>query len=315
MSRVLRSPLADDIDRFLAFKRALGHPYVRPEKTLRSFDRYVRRHAPRRGPLPLDRLLRGWLARIEGRRAITVATDLGPVRQFFLFRRREDPRGFVPDRTWAPQSTESHFLPCILAPADVRRVLRLARELPGRRIRRRTFATLVLLLYCTGLRLGEAVRLRLDDVDLRERLVHVRESKGKTRLVPFRSDLARELARYRRARTPAGTAFFVREDGSPWTVKVVSHTLRMLLRRAGLKPPRGRQGPRPFDFRHAFAVRRLTLWYRAGVDLHARLPLLSAYLGHDDLMGTEAYLHATPELLAVAGRRFRARLDGARCAP
>jgi site-specific recombinase XerD len=315
MSRVFRSPLAADLDRFLAFKRALGHPYDRPEKTLRSFDRHVHRNAPRRGPLPLDRLLRGWLARIEGRRAITVATEIGPVRQFFLFRRRQDPRGFVPDRTWAPQSTESHFLPCILAPADIRRVLGLARELPGPPIRSKTFATLVLLLYCTGLRLGEAVRLRMDDVDLRDRLVRVGECKGKTRLVPFRSDLARELVRYRRARPATGAAFFVRGDGSPWTVKAVSRTLRVLLRRAGLKPPRGRQGPRPFDFRHAFAVRRLTLWYRAGADLQARLPLLSAYLGHDDLMGTEAYLHATPELLAAAGRRFRARLGGGRRAP
>ena len=62
------------------------------------------------------------------------------------------------------------------------------------------------------------------------------------------------------------------------------------------------------DLRHTFAVQRLTRWYRARVDLQARLPLLSAYMGHEDLLGTEAYLHATSELLRTASNRFHARL-------
>jgi hypothetical protein len=62
--------------------------------------------------------------------------------------------------------------------------------------------------------------------------------------------------------------------------------------------------------RHTFAVHRLTRWYREGVDLHGHLPWLSAYLGHVDLLGTETYLTATPELLALAGERFRRRYGG-----
>lgn len=64
--------------------------------------------------------------------------------------------------------------------------------------------------------------------------------------------------------------------------------------------------------RHTFAVHWLTRWYRQGVDLHGRLPWLSAYLGHVDLLGTETYLTATPELLALAGDRFRRRYSGRR---
>lgn len=66
-------------------------------------------------------------------------------------------------------------------------------------------------------------------------------------------------------------------------------------------------GPRPYDWRHTFAVHRLTRWYRQGVDLHARLPWLSTYMGHDDILGTETYLTVTPELLGLAGHRFRLR--------
>ena len=83
--------------------------------------------------------------------------------------------------------------------------------------------------------------------------------------------------------------------------------MRRLLRQLDLKPSRGRQGPRPYDLRHAFAVHRLTAWYREGVDIHARLPWLSAYMGHVNVLGTEVYLHATPELLQLASDRFARR--------
>jgi site-specific recombinase XerD len=310
-----QSRLGPDLKRFLAFKRALGVSYVRCEFTLKSFDRHVAEHAPARGPLPLERLLRGWLARAEGRKAVTISMELAPVREFFRFRRRSDPAGFVPGREWAPHRTESHFVPRILTLAEVRTIVSAAGSLSRPPFRGQTFRALVLTLYCTGLRLGEAVRLRLDEVDLARRTLLVRESKGKTRVVPFGADLARELKRYRQVRTQvakANSSFFVRPDGRACTTKLVSDTLRELLRRLGLKPPKGRVGLRPFDFRHAFAVHRLTRWYRAGVDLHARLPWLSAYMGHDDLLSTETYLTTTPELMQAASRRFAARLRG-RC--
>jgi integrase len=55
----------------------------------------------------------------------------------------------------------------------------------------------------------------------------------------------------------------------------------------------------------------LTQWYREGVDIHARLPLLSAYMGHDNLLGTETYLRATPDLMALTAKRFEDRVQSA----
>ncbi len=309
LSPRFRSRLASDLEHFLAFKRALGFKYDRSEFILRSFDRYVAEHAPRRGRLPLERLLRDWLARIEGRKPVTVTNELAAMRQFFRFRRRSAVGGFVPGRDWAPQSTTSGFLPHIFTLDEVRTVLVAADELPGPPLRAQTFRMLIVILYCTGLRPGEAVRLTLDDVDLRRRTFVVRESKGKTRLVPFRADLARWLERYRRARlqgAPRTPGFLVQPNGKPYPSGSASRVLRLLFRRVGLKPARGRVGPRPFDFRHTFAVHRLTKWYRSKIDLQTRLPWLSAYMGHENLLGTEAYLTATPELLATASRRFAA---------
>jgi integrase len=79
-----------------------------------------------------------------------------------------------------------------------------------------------------------------------------------------------------------------------------------------MKPPSGRVGARPYEFRHAFAVHRLTAWAVAGVDVQAKLPWLSAYLGHQSLIGTEVYLKATPQLLELASHRFEAHLRHAR---
>jgi integrase len=85
-----------------------------------------------------------------------------------------------------------------------------------------------------------------------------------------------------------------------------------MLRQLGLKPAGGRIGARPYEFRHAFAVHRLTAWAEEGVDIHAKLPLLSAYLGHQSIIGTEVYLKATPQLLQLASERFEQHLHHAR---
>lgn len=316
MSKRFISSLSAELGDFLAFKRRLGHPYVRPEHTLKSFDRFVHERAAPKAHLELEELLLEWLSRFQGRKPVSIANELGVLRQFCLFRRRRDPAAFVPGRVWAPQSTRSEFLPHVFSDEQIRVLLAEAQALRGS-FRQTTFRALILVLYCTGLRLGEAVRLRLRDVDLHEGVFFVEYSKRKSRFVPFGRDLCVELKHYRRVRrrkapTSAGSAFFVRPDGRAMTVYIVSCTLRRMLRRLGLKPAKGREGPRPHDLRHTFAVHRLTRWHRAGVDVHARFPLLSTYMGHDDLLGTQVYLTATPELLGIATRRFEARFSRAR---
>lgn len=316
MSSRFGSALAAELDEFLVYKRALGHPYERSEHTLLSFDRFVRERGGAAPHRDLDRLLLAWLARSGSRKPVSVTNELATLRQFCLFRRRRDPRAFVPGRVWAPQSTESEFLPYVLSEDEVRKLLAQTDKLRWP-LDRFTTRTLVLVLYCTGLRVGEALRLELRDVDFRVGSFFVRHSKRKSRIVPFGRDLRAKLKTYRARRdaiadAAPGAALFVRTDGRPFGVRAGSITLRKLLRGAGLKPERGRVGPRAYDIRHTFAVHRLTRWHRAGVEIHSRLALLSAYMGHDDILGTEVYLTATPELLAMAARRFESHFYSAR---
>src|SRR5262249_7234706 len=138
----------------------------------------------------------------------------------------------------------------------------------------------------------------------REKVLRVEVSKAKSRWVPFEETLAKELSDYLRGRClirPASedSRFLVQPNGSPLGRTIASSRITVLLRQAGMKPGRGRVGPRPYDTRHSFAVNRLTNWYREGVDVQERLAWLSAYLGHDDLLGTQDYLQLTPELRRI----------------
>jgi integrase len=316
MKSIFHSPLARQLEQFVEHQRTLGYSYHRAVHTLRSFDRYILAHAPPKRRLPLEDLLRGWLARPSGRQPVSVAMDLATLRQFFRYRCRFSDGGFVPGREWAPQGACTDFVPHVFSHDQIRALLREAGRLRCDLRARPVIRLLILILYCTGLRFGEATRLTMEDVNLRKRVFHVRDSKGKTRWVPFRADLGGELQKYRRLRDLAGAnfpqaPFLLRPDGHALTVRGASGIVRGMLRRLGLKPALGRHGPRPYELRHTFAVHRLTAWHRAGVDVHRRLPWLSAYMGHQDILGTEVYLRATPELLDLASHRLRTQLHQA----
>ena len=175
-----------------------------------------------------------------------------------------------------------------------------------------TFRTLLLLLYGAGLRLGEALKLSLIDVDLSAAVLTVRGTKFyKSRLVPAGPQLAQILRGYAAVRSgrpfPDGndSSFLANRDGTSLAQGTVHPAFAGLRRTAGINGLDGtRQRPCLHSFRHSFAVHRLTSWYRQGADVQRLLPVLSTYLGHTDLAGTQVYLSMTPELLQQASLRF-----------
>jgi site-specific recombinase XerD len=316
---VTAAELRRDARAFLRFKRAIGVRYWRAEFVLDGFVRFVAQQWGDRGKVGLDDAVARWCARIGGRKAVTLGNEFGVIRQLCLFRRRRHPASYVPEHAVAPVK-DSAFQPHIFSHDEVRRILAAAASHKGRFLWAPMLRALLLVLYCTGLRLGEAVRLRMADVDLDRGTLMVRHSKGRSRIVPVRADLVAELRRYtalrqqliRQRRPDDAQMLFLRLDASPLTVRSASEGIRQLLRKLSMKPLRGRFGARPYEFRHAFAVHRLTAWVTEGADVHAKLPLLSAYLGHQNVLGTEVYLKATPQLLELVSARFEQHVRCAR---
>jgi integrase len=309
MNTIFKSSIAGDLNGFLQFKRSLGYRYARAEFTLREFDRFLVATVYKR--LPLDQSALEWLSGKPGRKPVSVSADAAVLRQLFAFLRRSPDRALTEPR-WPKLPTESAFVPHFLSREDILKLLALCTRLNRPRFRAPLYRALLLVLYCTGIRFGEALRLRIRDVDTRSAVLFVDVFKGRARWVPFHGSLAHELDRYLAARVkfaPTGpdARFFVGVNKTTLPVNTASGTLRSLFQLAGMKPAKGRIGPRPYDLRHAFAIHRLNQWYKQGVDLHTRLPWLSAYMGHVDIVGTETYLNATPELLELAANRLHRR--------
>lgn len=202
-------------------------------------------------------------------------------------------------------------MPHIYTRQEVCRIMAASKWVGSLSLRRVVFSTLVGLLYATGLRVGEALKLNLADVDLKQGLVLIRQTKfQKTRYVPLAPSTAGQLILYLRQRRAAGFSqepsapFFPSAIGGRYQLPSFTTTFLRIIRRLGLRGPSGQRGPRIHDMRHSFAVSRLLAWHRAGDNLFAKLPTLSTYLGHSTVTGTEIYLHATAELMESTGQRF-----------
>jgi integrase/recombinase XerD len=312
MNNIFTGPVAEELLEFLHFKRSLGYRYMRAEFTLREFDRFLIEYAAKKRRWRLDQAVITWLSSKPGRKAVSVSGDAAVLRQFYRYLRRSSDPGRFAEPLWPRLPTESSFIPHFLSKEDILNLLTLCADLKRPPFRAVLYRALILVLYCTGIRFGEALRLRMRDVDTVSAVLFIDIFKERARWVPFHRSLSRELDAYLSARVAYAAPdpdarFFVGFNQRTLPVEAASRTLRRLYQLAGLKPEKGRVGPRPYDLRHAFAVHRLSRWYSQGVDLHSRLPWLSAYMGHVDLTGTETYLNATPELLDLASNRLHRR--------
>jgi integrase/recombinase XerD len=175
-----------------------------------------------------------------------------------------------------------------------------------------TFRTLLIILYGTGMRVGEALRLSLRETDLHSRVLTVRDTKFfKSRLVPLGPRLTGELAAFRKRRGALpmpqldDSAFFASSTGRALPYQHVITLFQRVRKGAGIQRDEGSSyPPRLHDLRHTAAVHRVIAWYRDGADVQRLLPQLATYLGHKDLRSTQHYLTMTPELLERASLRF-----------
>jgi len=208
---------------------------------------------------------------------------------------------------------QSTFHRYIYTRDDIGRLLDAAAQPvhPATLIQPHTLRLMLLLLYSTGLRAGEALRLRCCDVDLRDHLLAIWDTKFfKSRFVPIGTDLCRALSQYHTERTRLPLAngdrsvFFVTRRGRAISLGRLETAFTRLLRQTHVGQGHPGHRPRPHDLRATFAVHRLIAWYREGADVQARLPLLATYLGHVNVSATSVYLTMTTELLVEASVRF-----------
>lgn len=299
------SGLTQAVDEYLALRRALGFKLRQHGPLLRDFVAYLERAG---AATPTSALALAWATGPAAAQPYRWSQRLGVVRGFTRWLRARDRAVQVPPADLLRHHHERPT-PHLYTSAEVRALLAAAGELRPR-MRAATYGTLFGLVAATGMRLGEATGLDRGDVDLGQGVLTIRQAKfGKSRALPLHPSTLAALAAYaderdRLCRLPRGPSFFVTSLGTRPCDGYVRQVFRGLARRAGLAGAGGSRPPRAHDLRHSFAVATLRDWYQADLDVAARLPLLSAYLGHVSPASTYWYLQATPELLALAAARL-----------
>ena len=298
--------LAQAVSAYVAYKQSLGMRFATEARALKSFSRAL-------GDVDLDRIepeqVRAFL---DGTGAMTRFwyRKLDALRGFYRFAlaRRYTPRSPLP--TNVPRCPQA-FVPYIYSEEEIKRLLAAAASRERCNLSSLTCRTLLLVLYGTGLRIGEALGLDVADVDLESALLRIRETKFyKTRIVPVGADLTRVLRDYLLERSkgapiPADGPFLLTRQGKRPSRAGAEEAFKQLRRQAKVSRIDGsRYQPRLHDMRHTYAVTRLVRWYREGADVQRLLPQLATYLGHVHISGTQRYLTMTPELLRQASLRF-----------
>ena len=297
------------VEAYLAARRALG---VRLEREGRYLHQFVREA----GNAPLSDISPATVVRfLRGRGAPTWSWKVRAASLVGLYR-YAIARGIVAVMPLPahPPKLPPQQTPYIYSVVELQELLEATAVLKNTvsHLRPLTYRTLLLLLYGSGLRVSEALALRIGDVDLALQLVTVKNTKFyKTRLVPIGTRLTQQLAAYldRRRMLPMpegeGSAFLSSRTGHGFCYSQVIRAFQRVRSTAGIGCPPGElRPPRLHDLRHTAAVHRVVAWYRTDKDVQLLLPRLATYLGHVDLRSTQRYLQMTPELLQEASRRF-----------
>jgi integrase/recombinase XerD len=311
--------LRQSIEEYLAMRRSLGFKMQDAGRSLQEFATFMER---RRTSHITQTLALTWAQKPPTAQPAYWASRLCHVRQFARYRSASDPSTQIPAPGLLPFKTK-RARPYLYTDGEIEQLLHTTLHMPlsVHCSDRKACALLRWVYYClfgllsvSGLRLGEARNLKLDDVDLKARVLTVRAGKlGKDRWVPLHPSTCKVLAQYldKRERHWAGRSvssyFFVSSWGNRLNDAQIRLAFYVASRSCGLRGAHESHGPRLHDLRHRFATTTLVNWYRSNQDPERRLPLLSAFLGHVHVADTHWYLSGSPELMREAMRRLEHR--------
>jgi integrase len=298
---IFSSVLKSEMDDFVKLRLSQGLRDYTKLYILESLDKYLIKQNILDKELNPD-VIDSWLA--ERREKMHINTINNFVNYYTPFARYLNVLGipaFMPERPLYQHT----YIPRIFTTREIEEIFRAADEMTGRinsGISRLQFPMLLRLLYGCGLRLGEALRLRFNDVDTANGVLHILSAKGNIdRLVPLESSFNELMLRYCKILLKSGNLnpfLFEREDGTARSQGWAAWYWDKVLRKTGIDIPKLPPHSRNIClhcFRHTFAVNSLRMNETAEIEGIDLTPLLSIYLGHKHLTGTQVYLHMTAE--------------------
>ena len=286
---------------FIKMRRNLGYKSKSMESSLKAFDAFAYREGLKEVTVP-EELARKWCGRRNGEATDTWSHRTNFLRQFSIYLSNMGHEAYIPVRP--PAKHDSTFTPYIYSAEEIKKIFAAADRLVMHDRHANTMLMgvplLVRMLYATGIRIGEAVRLDMGDVDLEKNCLTVRETKnGKDRMVPFSESLAEgclQYLKYRNRLPDNCNRFFVKSNGCGCRSGGYSYWWNKILCSAGIQHRGKMPGPRMHDLRHTFSVRSMHGMAVDGKDIYYSLPILSTYIGHRSIAATDRYVRMTSEV-------------------
>ena len=299
---------------YLGLREALGLPTAYLIPLLFEFVEYLQSHCE-------DETIRArhsieW-ACATNRSAHTCRVRLSAARPFLRHLKSTLPETQIPSLRSLARARRRE--PFIFTSNQLASLLELAGKLDkNRSMDALTVQTLLGLMACTGLRPGEAIKLKTANVLLDEtppRLLIYRSKFCKTRWVPLHITACQKLRHYiqfrrERKQTRSSAYLFVTKNGRQLNYLALQRTFQEFIQHTGIRPNAGQMRPTLHSLRHTFAVDRLLQWYESGEVVAGLVPNLSVYMGHADPVDTYWYLSAAPGLMTAAAARFEMYAGG-----
>lgn len=293
--------LGKHMDGLVKEKQSLGFSFGLGERTLRQFDKFCLENFPTETTITKEMGL-SWVAFRVSEKERSPAKRMAAIRELAKYMIRKGLDAYVIPAEFVKQPL-GRYMPHIFTDNELSRMFSAADNMQMRRkdnaLKIYVAPVMLRLLYCCGLRPQEVRPIKRCDMDLENGLLKIPESKKhKDRIVVLSDDMLALCRKYNsivQPMTPENEYFFPydrhsRMCGERWLRYVFWKCWEL----AGLGEYAGNH-PRPYDFRHTFATKRLYLWLKEGKDLESCLPYLSAYMGHAHLSQTAYYIHLVPE--------------------
>lgn len=295
---------------YIEYRKGLGYLYRMESYMLRSFGKYADIHAPGK-PLRIKTAIE-WASLPNGARTYH-AKRLSALRPFARHLLISDPRTeVIPVNVFGPSSSRAEAY--IYSSDEIRRLMDEKPYCKPRAIENDTFSVVIGLLACTGLRIGEALMLKREDIDWEQKIITVLWSKKlPVRFVPVDETTMIRLREYEKIRDKAFpkstcSTFFVNFEGKRWNYRTFSEHWGQLVEKTNVGQKHATR-PRLHDLRHTFACNFLLHAYKRKMDMDVAIHLLSVYLGHSHIRDTYWYLSGIPDLMRLCCNRFETLVD------
>ena len=314
--------ITKQVEEYISYKRSLGYQIIVETGELRRFASYTR-SIGHEGSLTSAVAVQ-WASLKKEYSRFYKARRLETVHTFAKYISAFDADAQIPQLGIFGKS-HCRTTPYIYTDEEIFLLMEEAKKLSSPDgLRSLAVSTAIGLLRSTGIRVSELTNLKLDDVNLIDGYLFVRNSKfKKDRLVPLHPTAKKELAGYRDfveeklGLNNTSEYFFVSSYGRRFNISSFEYAftiVRLVLYKEGhFNPNSENRKPRLFDARHTFACETIKRWLKSGEDVNKKLYLLSTYMGHVKPEDTFWYLSATPELLSISCSRYESAFGEELC--